>query len=356
MSAFVVRVHGISAKVITVNIADDMETFMKTTVQQLKQKIYEAKSVVEPEFMRVQFAGQELEPEKTLEDYNMQSKSFVQVVLRVPGGSKASAPLEKVYPDKFPLEFTNEPDCIDPITYNDDTSKRVKMKCGHAVDPNSLTAYCRNLIDENNFKFVCPAVDQKTNEKCNKEWDYADIRLAALLTDDEKQYFESKISDNAVLQYCDMKECPGCGSCVERRDKQNLRVHCPYCTMQNSRTYDFCWHCLNEWSGPTTSSEKCGNSKCVNPDIALIMNAPEVFVAKQKVPNRRACPTCGKVVEHTTEGCKNVICPRCKDEFCFLCLELTKNCQESAPQSWYNKCAKNVAPKQTSIPKWNQST
>lgn len=355
MSAFFVHVQGITAKIITVKVADDMESFRKTTVEQLKQKIYEANQYVEPEFMRLSFVGKELEAEKTLEYYNFQVKSFVAVVIRVPGGSKASATL-KVYPDKFPLEFTNEPDCIDPVTYSDDTSKRVKMKCGHAVNPNSLTEYCRNLIDENKFKFVCPAVDNWSSGKCEKEWDYADIRLAALLTDAEKKYFETKISDNAVLQYSDGKECPGCGSWVERRDKLNLRVHCPICTKEKSRTYDFCWHCLNEWSGPTTSSEKCGNSNCVNPDIAAIMNTSDVLIAEKMVPNRRACPTCGKVVEHTTDGCKYVACPRCNNKFCFLCLKLKEKCQESAPQSWFGHCASDVAPKQTVIPKWNEST
>ena len=253
------------------------------------------------------------------------------------------------------MPFTDEPDCLDPFP-DPDNPKRVKMKCGHGVDPNTLTAYCRSLLDQHIFKFTCPAiVDSKTNKKCGKEWEYADVRLAALLTDAEMQYFESKMSEYAASQYCDIKECPGCRSFTERIDLNNLRVHCPICTKKKGRSYDFCWQCLKEWTGPTKSSVKCGNESCIHPDIPSIRDAPYIQLYGKTVPNHRACPTCGKVVEHTTEACKNVICPRCKKQFCFLCLELTVDCQRSAPGSWYKACAKPVAPKQTVIPVWSRN-
>lgn len=248
----------------------------------------------------------------------------------------------KEYPRSFVLPFTDEPDCLDPFPDPNDP-KRVKMKCGHGVEPNSLTAYCRSLLDANIFKFTCPAIVSRTNKKCGKEWEYTDIRLAALLTDDEMQYFESKLSEYAASQYCDINECPGCRSFTERLDLNNLRVHCPFCTKKKGRDYYFCWRCLREWTGPTTSSEKCGNESCSHPDIPSIRNAPNVQVCGETVPNRRACPTCGKVIEN--KYCKNVICPRCKKEFCFLCLELTIDCLKNG--SWYGTCAKPVAPKQT---------
>ena len=259
------------------------------------------------------------------------------------------------------MKFTDKPDCLDPFPPDPDAPKRVEMSCGHAVGPDTLTEYCRSLLKQHIFKFTCPAIiDSKRNKQCREEWEYTDVRLAALLTDDEMQYFESKMSEYAASQYCDIKECPGCQSFTERRDLINLRVQCPFCTKKKGRSYDFCWQCSREWTGPTKSSVKCGNVSCIHPDLPSIRDAPyielkELVGLNLFVPNRRACPTCGKVVEHDTEACKNVICPRCKKEFCFLCLELTIDCQKSAPGSWYKACAKPVAPKQTVIPAWSRN-
>lgn len=117
------------------------------------------------------------------------------------------------------------------------------MACGHAVEPNTLTAYCHSLLDQHIFKFKCPALTGKIiNEKqeaCDKEWEYADIRLAALLNDAEMQFFESKMSEYAASQYCNMKECPGCQSFIERLDSPNLRANCPICTKKKGHNYDF---------------------------------------------------------------------------------------------------------------------
>ena len=261
----------------------------------------------------------------------------------------------KEYPSSFALKFTDEPNCLDPLP-DPDAPKRVKMNCGHGVEPNTLTAYCQSSLDQHVFKFTCVAiVDSRTHRQCGKEWEYTDIRLAALLNDAEMQYFESKMSEYAASQYCDIKECPGCRSFIERNDLNNLRVHCPICTKKKERSYDFCWQCSREWTGPTISSVRCGNESCIHPDMPSIRDAPNVLICGYSVPNRRACPTCGKVVEHTTEGCKNTECPRCKKEFCFLCLELTVDCQKAAPGSWYGACAKPIAPKQTVIPVWSRS-
>ena len=91
-----------------------------------------------------------------------------------------------------------------------------------------------------------------------KVWEYEEVRQVAHLNAAEQQYFESKMSEHAVLQYCDMKECLGCSSFVERQDMGNLRVHCVICTKKKNN-FDFCWNCNKEWSGPVTSSLKCGN-------------------------------------------------------------------------------------------------
>ena len=177
-------------------------------------------------------------------------------------------------------------------------------------------------------------------------------RKVAHLNEEEKKYFEAKVSQFSAQKVWDIKECPSCHSFVERTDFSNLRVHCSVC-----EDFDFCWQCLSKWSGPTTSSVQCGNPNCKNRDILALRDAPLVTLkelpADIQVPNLRACPICGKIVEHNTEGCKCIVCPRCSEEFCFLCLELKAKCLGSAPCSYYSSCKKPVAPRQTKIPVWS---
>ena len=364
-----VAVVGVEDSFFVVKVADNESAFLNTTVQQLKQKIYETKSSIEPQHMRLLFAGKQLEDVNestrkpyTLLDYNIQKGSTVNVVLRCRGGSDFG-PLQRVpkpppnqlekrhdYSNKS-LKFTNDPDVIDP--YNcEETEKRVKVKCGHAFNPQSLTDYVRSKIEDRSFAITCPAILHGT-KGCGKMLDYSEIREVALLTDVEMRYIESKMSENAAKQHCDLKECPRCRSFVERLDLTNLRVTCPVCSSQTGSSWDFCWNCLKEWSGPTTSSVKCGNPACIHPDLPSVRDARMIKLNKVDVPNRRACPTCGLVVEHNSVGCKMMTCNRCKKEFCFLCLQLKDECLKESPDSYYEVCKRPVAPKQTTIPVWS---
>ena len=80
----------------------------------------------------------------------------------------------------------------------------------------------------------------------------------------------------------------------------------------------------------------------LNPRLRTCPNLPEI-------PSVRACPQCGKLVEHNSEGCKNVKCPKCGVEFCFACLETTTVCQMNS-RGHNSLCAKPVHPIQTSFP------
>ena len=358
-----------------INVAKSEEEFKKTTMIRFRQLIQNKWSHVSTgaDDLRLLFAGKQLMDklpngkDATLADYNIRRNSTIQLVFRLPGGQDSqSAPkftervprppeLEKVHDlSDFSLKFTTtEPDSITGFSDKDD-QPRIKMSCGHAVDANTLTAWCRSLIDQHEFEFHCPAITDKVkNTKCKTVWPYHEVRQVAHLNLAEQKYFESKMSEFAALQFCDMKECPGCRSFVERGDLNNLRVHCTICTKNKKRNYDFCWQCSREWTGPTTSSEKCGNAKCEHPDMPSIRDAPTITINGKEVPNRRACPTCGRVVEHNKKGCKFIICPRCKKEFCFLCLELKEVCLSTAQGSWFGACSKDPAPRQTQIPVWS---
>ena len=368
-----VMVRGMGASIITLNVAENQQDFMATTVAHFRELIHNERSHVSaaPEEMRILYSGKQLSDklpkggESTLGDYKIHRNSTLQVVFRVPGGQDSPRGIKQRVPRPLDVEktpnmtdpylqsrFTNsEPDAIMGFSCDDD-QPRIKMSCGHAVDVNNLTTYCKNQIDQHDTEFFCPAIVGSGTQKCGKEWSYEEVRRAAHLTPEEEIYFESMLSEQGAIQLCDFKECPGCNSFVERKDLTNLRVNCTFCS--KVRTYDFCWNCKSEWSGPTTSAVKCGNSKCEHADMPSIQKAPMVILHGNQVPCRRACPTCGLVVEHSLQRCKMLICPRCKKEFCFLCVKLKKNCLATAPGSYYGNCSEPPAPRQTEIPVWSK--
>lgn len=370
-----VFVVGMGAEVCTINVATNQEDFRKTTVAMLRSLIHKKWPHVQTgsDDMRLLFAGKQLEDKKSrlrsyiLEDYNIQRNSTIHMVFRLLGGTQRTPFLERVPRpptpagqkthdiSKFSLKFTDKaPDAITGDSDPEDEPRAI-MSCGHPVDPNTLTAYCRSKLDLQEWEFDCPALigdEDNPTKLCGKTWSYHEVRQVAILNDAEQMYFESKMSEFAALQYCDMKECPGCRSFVERKNQNNLRVLCGICTKVKEKRYEFCWNCLKEWTGPAVSSVKCGSENCKHPSLPALQNAGNIALNEKHVPSRRACPTCGMVVEHKQEGCKFIICPRCKKEFCFLCLDLKQVCLTSTPGSWFGGCKKDVAPKQTEIPVW----
>ncbi|XP_074518235.1 E3 ubiquitin-protein ligase DDB_G0292642-like [Halichoeres trimaculatus] len=266
---------------------------------------------------------------------------------------------EKRYdPKDTTLKFVNRPDDLDPLPPEEgDKCLRAEMSCGHAVTPESLTGWCRSLLDQGQFKFKCPALAEGTLQKCDALWSYQEVRRLAVLTAEEMRYFEENIAQMAATEYCDFKACPGCKTYVEREDPTNLNVQCTVCTADKKKVFQFCWQCLKLWKGPAPRSDRCDNDGCVNHDLQLLKDCrttvlPEVQGVIE-CPSIRACPTCGQRVEHDKTGCKNIICPRCQIEFCFVCLKLTPECLKTS--SYFIPCSDGVAPRQTSIPVWHRN-
>lgn len=152
-------------------------------------------------------------------------------------------------------------------------------------------------------------------------------------------------------------QCPGCNSSVVRKNVSSLNVCCYLCTTKKGQNYEFCWQCLREWEGPRPRSDRCDNDGCCNETLKTLKNCEDItFESVMDVsgcPSIRACPTCGSLVEHNSKKCKNVTCPRCKTEFCFVCLKLTTECAGKTKQ-YFRPCSSGVAPRQTSIPVWQQ--
>ncbi|XP_062902042.1 uncharacterized protein LOC134345385 isoform X11 [Mobula hypostoma] len=102
------------------------------------------------------------------------------------------------------LKFVKRPD---EVTGDDDPNVyRVEMSCGHAVDPISLTEWCRSQISQGHFKFHCPALIDETNEGCGEEWSYMEVCRHALLSVEERQLFEEKLATLAASSYCEYKQ------------------------------------------------------------------------------------------------------------------------------------------------------
>nr|XP_033465066.1 ubiquitin carboxyl-terminal hydrolase 47-like [Epinephelus lanceolatus] len=201
--------------------------------------------------------------------------------------------------------------------------------------------------------------DHVSQTGCDAEWPFEEVCKMALLTPEERDYFESKIFSNTGESYLDVKVCPGCQSRVMRTDLHDLSVQCPVCTARRRRAYLFCWQCLKKWKGPAPRSDRCGNADCQDP-LEILRNCPDItFKDVEGVtgcPSIRACPTCGVLVEHNRTYCKNIYCVRCKVEFCFVCLKLTKECADvKNASSYFELCPSGVAPRQTSIPVWQRT-
>ena len=347
-----IKIETLIGKIIEIDLGNDPYYFYKTTVRQLKEKLLnytELNKFIDD--MRLKFEENILQDANLLHTYGIKN------------GSKLTC--EKCYNIKtvvnnyvkFGIKFSR---AADAITNDNDGEIKAVLSCGHAVDPNSLTAWCKSLIDDGKVEFICPAiVDANKNRKCNKKWNYDEVKRIALLNELETEYFEKKLSENSLKTYVDFKQCPNCSSFVERLDANNLRVKCTLCSRLLKKSYEFCWQCEREWTVPiATANLTCGRENCLHQkDLVILANCKFIKLSScsslPDMPSIRACPTCGKLIEHNGAACKNIICPRCSIEFCFACLELKKICQKTSPRSWYGKCLKPVAPIQTKIPRWN---
>ena len=258
------------------------------------------------------------------------------MVLRLPGGTEEIKELDDL------VQLTDEPDMI---TWDDDPEgKRAKMPCGHAISPDSLTAYCRSLLSSGKFQFVCPYIDRQNWYRCNKEWSYIEVRRFGVLSSEEQKEFETKISENYLRKAMGIQECPGCQSYCERINKKDKRLICRICSKEKGRRFEFCWNCLHEWK--SSGTEKCGNEECggEDPRLRTLREAKMKKVIGVDTPSTRACPTCGMLIEHT-EACKHMVCP-CSTQFCFICLKAKGDKWECG--SFNTKCT--PAARQTTIP------
>ncbi|KAI2648684.1 E3 ubiquitin-protein ligase RNF19B [Labeo rohita] len=242
------------------------------------------------------------------------------------------------------IKFMKNCSDIDPFDDDPDTL-RAELSCGHIVGPQTLTDYCRIQLDAGKDELRCPL--------CNLQWSYTEVRKLAKLTPEEQQYFEEVLANNAIRRLLDIKNCPGCGWIIERSDSSSLCVQCTVCSVNKGQNFEFCWQCLREWKGHQPRSDRCDNEDCSNRGLDLLKNCATITLKDAEgieCPAVRACPTCALLLNHSTERSKYIVCSRCKNEFCFVCLKLTPDCLKTS--SFYQLCSDGVAVRQTSIPVW----
>lgn len=162
---------------------------------------------------------------------------------------------------------------------------------------------------------------------------------------DEIKALADKLSENFIRRNDEIRECPGCGSYCQRKDKTKTRVYCRQCAKE-SKVAEYCFHCSKPWKNPWSTTE-CGNPNC-NADgiLELIRVAPKKMVIGVECPSRRLCPKCGALTEHKKD-CKHVTCLHCLTQFCFICLR-AKQGKYWQCGSYNAKCT--PAPIQTFIP------
>lgn len=116
-------------------------------------------------------------------------------------------------------------------------------------------------------------------------------------------------------------KCPGCQGFDDIRKLDGQRAVCKSCSKVKRCVFQFCWACQREWPRDASTT-----NSCMLPDCALraallsvkLIDDPQSSVLG--CPYFRACPGCKALLTHSGEGCPNIICPNCDEEFCFRCL------------------------------------
>jgi ubiquitin-large subunit ribosomal protein L40e len=82
-----VNIQGMSNEKFKIDIGENESELKSISVLTLKNKIIANKGLdISSEFLRLIFAGKQLENEKMLSDYGITDKSLILMVLRVKGG------------------------------------------------------------------------------------------------------------------------------------------------------------------------------------------------------------------------------------------------------------------------------
>lgn len=218
----------------------------------------------------------------------------------------------------------------------------VEMPCKHAISPDALMDYCWNEVSNGKKCQIRCCL-------CDGEWPIEVIKRFGGATEEELRMLEEGLTKNYCNAHSDIRECPGCMSLCERKNKSNLCVQCLICTRKNEKSYHFCWNCCQTWLTALTATQ-CGNTSCsANTEVIdQLLTAPEKNINGVMAPSIRACPSCNSLIEHKSD-CKQMTCRVCNGEFCFICLRKRSPDGTWMCGSYNDRCI--VAPRQTVLSK-----
>jgi len=261
----------------------------------------------------------------TLGAHSLMEGSTVDVLVKVHGGSSKRISEKDVKGTELKLTKAM---CL--LSYDSDrTTWRVMMPCGHPFTPDALTDYLSKYF-ERGFKTVirCPTSTDLAPSKC-LPWSFQLVIRAAMLTDNERHFYEAKGGSNWILSTPGVLflECPQCKSYCYN-DRALERVACVVC-QRAGKTSDFCSRCYRNWEDLKGRCKTCALDP--GPINRLLANAPTTNIGEKSgyhelknIPSWRSCPRFEDhpypvLIEHVA-NCKHVRCPNCKKEFCFCCL------------------------------------
>jgi len=141
-SSFQIFVKGLEGKTSTHNGITPA-----TKISDIKRMLNE-RFGLEPVHQRLIFGSKPLEDSKTVAEYGIQRNSTLHLVVRLPGGAN----------DEKGKTQEDDTDEVDMITKEKDPNiPRKRMPCGHTIAIDSLTAFCRSIIDDGGSQIFLPA-------------------------------------------------------------------------------------------------------------------------------------------------------------------------------------------------------
>ena len=279
---------------------------------------------------------------KKLGDYStLGNCATLFLVLQLPGGGNKTATKYEQHSDcqhQIPMPAVEQADeclvCFErPV---------LKMPCSHPMCSTCLMDYAWTEIGCNRKTEICCSV-------CSSEWPLHIIQKYGNVLPEEMNMLQDSLSENYIAQDPYIAECPGCSNQCDRKDRSINQVYCRFCR-ELGKPHTYCRHCRRPWKN-SGSNQQCGNAGWdTSSFLKILREAPLKTLSflpdNVRVPSKRACPTCGVVIEHK-DGCKHMKCTGCGTDFCFLCL---KKKVEGSPYCGYNDVC-TVAPVQDKLPR-----
>ena len=153
------RIKTLDLSVFTIDV-DETDTVMQVR-EKIKNNAAIKKDNLDVVNVGFRFKGQLMYDIKRLSSYGIKENDIID--------------FEKEHKNTRHLKLVKK---ADAITGDDSLEQlRAEMSCGHAVDPGSLTGWCRSLIDDEQTEFYCPALlDDRVSQKCGKQWCYDEVK------------------------------------------------------------------------------------------------------------------------------------------------------------------------------------